>query len=96
MTHANFQFFNITFKRKGTAHWVFAQGEIANESSRDYNTAMFHVSVFDKNRLMWTGTLKIMGFRRRQTRPFELLMEGLNYRTIPAISRYEIYFESGY
>jgi hypothetical protein len=96
MPKGNFQFYNVTFKRKGTAHWVFAQGEIANESGKDYNTAMFRMSIFDKNLLMWTGTLKIMGFRKRQTRPFELLMEGLNYRSMSAISRYEIYFESGY
>ena len=96
MSCGSFSFYNISFKRKGNGKWVFAQGEIKNESSKDFNTALFRMSVFDKNILMWAGAIKIMGFRKRQTKPFDLLMEGLDYRTIAAISRYEIYFESGY
>ena len=96
MSQATFSFYNISFKRKGTGKWVFAQGEITNESNKDYHTAVFHMSVFDKNILMWAGAIKIMGFRKKQTRPFEVLMEGLAHRAIPSISRYEICFESGY
>jgi hypothetical protein len=91
-----FSFYNIIFKRKGMGKWVFGQGEIINESNKDYHTALFRISVFDKNILMWTGVIKITGFRKKQTRTFEILMEGLDYRLVPAISRHEIYFESGY
>ena len=96
MSQVSFPFYNINFRRKGGGKWVFVQGEITNDSGKDYNTALFRISVFDKNLLMWTGTIKIMGFRKRQTRPFELVMDGLTYRSMPAISRYDIYFESGY
>jgi hypothetical protein len=96
MQQGSFYFYNISFRRKGNGKWVFAQGEITNGSNKDFNTAVFRLITFDKNVLMWTGNIKIMGFRKRHTRPFELLMEGLDYRTIPAISRYDIYFESGY
>ena len=96
MTQASFSFYNIVFKRKGTGKWVAAQGEIQNDSNKDYNTAMFRLSVFDKNILIWTGVIKIMGFRKKQVRPFELLMEGLEYRSLSAISRHEMFFESGY
>ena len=96
MAASNFYYYNINFKKKGTGKWVFAQGEISNESGKDYNTALFRLSIYDKSALMWTGNIKVMGFRKRQTRTFELLLEGLNYRSMSAISRYEIYFESGY
>ena len=96
MATAGFAFYNINFKRKGTGKWVFAYGEITNESGKEYNTAQFRLSVFDRNLLIWTGMIKIMGFRKRQTRPFELVMEGFEQRSISAISRYDIYFESGY
>lgn len=96
MPIGSFSFYNITFQRKGGGRWVFVQGEIENNTRRDYHTALFRISVFDKNVLMWTGNIKIAGFRKRQVRSFELFMEGLGYRVIPTISRYEIHFESGY
>jgi hypothetical protein len=96
MPQGSFSFYNINFKRKGAGKWVFVQGEIQNESNRDYNTALFRLAVFDKSVLMWTGVIKITGFRKKQTRPFEILMEGLEYRSVSRISRHEICFESGY
>lgn len=96
MSAIGFYFYNITFQRKGGGKWVFAQGEIENNTRKDYHTALFHFSVFDKHILLWTGVIKMAGLRRQQTKPFELFMEGLDHYAVSAISRYEIYFESGY
>lgn len=96
MATGNFPFYNVTFKRKGDGKWVFAEGEIENNTNKDYSVALFRISVFDKNILIWTGPLKIKGFKKRQHKPFEILMEGLNYYSLSTISRYDIYFESGY
>jgi hypothetical protein len=91
-----FSYYNIHFDRKGGGIWVFAKGEITNNSNKDYNTAMFRLNLFEKKKILWSETFKIRGFRRRQTRPFELLLENLDYKAMSAISRYDIYFEGGY
>ena len=96
MLQGSFPLYNVTFKRKGEGKWVFAQGEIENNTNKDYSTALFRISVFDKNMLIWTGPMKINGFRKRQTKSFEILMEGFDHYAIAGISRYDIYFESGY
>jgi hypothetical protein len=92
----NFELFNVNFTKKGDGHWVFMNGEILNNSNRNYSSAVFHLSVFDRMHLLWTGAVKVRNFRKRQTRPIEVLMEKLSYESIPRISRYEIFFESGY
>lgn len=96
MAIGGFSFYNINFYKKGGGKWVFVQGEIENNTRRDYHAALFRISIFDRNVLMWTGIIKIAGFRKKQIKPFEVFMEGLDYRSIHSISKYEIYFESGY
>ena len=91
-----FEYYNVAFKRYGDASWVFAQGEVANKSEKDFNTAVFRITLMDKKLLMWTGVFKIMGFRKRQTRLFEVPLDGLDYKVLPKMTKYEIYFESGY
>lgn len=91
-----FSYYNISFDRKGRGPWVFAKGEVTNNSNKDYNTAVFRLSLSERKKLLWTGTFKVRGLKRRQTRAFELLMENLDYRTLSAIWRYDIYFEGGY
>lgn len=94
--YQSFAYYNITFERKGTGSWVYAKGEIANNSGKDYNTALFRIVLFDKSLLLWSGALKVVDFRKGQTKYFELFMEGFDYRTVPSVTRYDIYFESGY
>jgi len=87
---------DISFARKGRRGWIFAKGEISNNTAKDYQTAVFRFSLFANNRVVWAGIFKIRGFRRGQTKAFEFLMEGLDYNSIPTISKQEIRFESGY
>jgi hypothetical protein len=96
MSAANFDLLSVNFTKKGGGHWIFMSGEIANNSNKSYTSAVFRLSVFERSFLLWTGVIRVRNFRKRQTRPFDVLMEGLGREFMPRISRYEIFFESGY
>lgn len=96
MIAGNFELINVNFARKGGGHWVFMNGDILNNSNRNYTSAVFRLSVFENKHLMWTGPLKVRNFKKRQTRPFEVQLENFAYESLPRISRYELFFESGY
>lgn len=93
---AGFSYYKIGFKRYGNGPLIYAHGDITNNSGKDYNTAVFRLSIFDKNMLIWTGNIKIRGLRKRQTKSFEVSLEGMDVAVLKAISRHDIYFESGY
>ena len=88
--------YNVTFKRKGGGHWIYAQGEVTNNLGKNYHTALLRLSVFNSSMIMWTGIIKIAGFRKGQTKTFDILKDGLRDEQVPLISRYDIYFEGGY
>ncbi len=92
----NFELLNVTFTKKGGGHWVFISGEIANRSNKSYASAVFRMNIFEGTHVMWTGLIKVRNFRVRQTRPFEVQLESLSVDCIPRISKYEIFFETGY
>jgi hypothetical protein len=96
MFEAGFLYHNIQFKRYGTEPWIIAKGEIVNNSRKHYSSTLFKITIFHREQPVWSGAIKIRNFKRTQRRSFELLMEGLDYRLLPEISKYEIYFESGY
>jgi len=90
-----FPAYNVNFRRAHQEN-IIATGEIVNESSKDYAMAMFKIMVFDKHHLLGSGIIKVHDFHPRAIREFEALIEGLDYKAIPAIFRYEILFEGGY
>ena len=96
MISGSFELLNVDFARKGGGHWVFMTGEIINNSSRNYTSAVFRLSVFERTHLVWTGAVRVRNFRKHQTRPFEVQMERFGYEAVVRISRYELFFESGY
>jgi len=96
MIQGNFVLLNVDFIRKGGGHWVFMTGEIMNSSNRNYSSAVFRLSVFERMHLLWAGSIRVINFRRHQTRSFEVQMEKLGYEYVPRITRHEIFFESGY
>lgn len=95
MSVNSFELLNVNFVKKGV-HWVFMNGEILNNTNRNYVSAVFRLSIFESTHLLWTGPVKVRNFRKRQARSFEVQLEKLGYDCVPRISRYEIYFESGY
>jgi len=91
-----FSYYNVEFKRYGDGHLAYVHGDITNDSGKDYNTAAFKISVFGKDTIMWAGTFKIRGLKRKQTKSFQVTMEGFDASSLPAIARYEISFDGGY
>lgn len=91
-----FAYYNISFEKKGSGTWAFAQGEIKNNTGKDFQLAGFRLILFNRNTLLWSGVVKMMDFRKEQTKYFEAFLEGLDHNTLPSITRYEISFESGY
>ena len=96
MFKAGFLYQNITIRRYGVEPWIVAKGEIKNNSRKDYHSAVFRISVFDKDRVLWSGDIKIKNFKRWHTRFFEQILIGLSPKILRRISRHEIYFDSGY
>lgn len=96
MLGASFAFSDIEFKRYGGVKLIYARGELTNGSDKQYNTAAFRLNIYDGASIAWTGVLKIRGLRKGQTKPFELPLEGAEAGLEGKISKYEIFFESGY
>lgn len=88
--------YKVNFKQRGSTSLAYAEGEITNNTSKEYNTAVFRLTLHNKSMLAWTGVIKIRGLRARQTKSFEIPLEGIDYKTAFATSRHELYFESGY
>ena len=96
MYQASFFYRHISFKKLGTVPWIYARGEITNNSRRNYHTAVFRIIIFSKDVAMWNGVIKIRNFKKKQTKFFELFMIGLEHKNLPKITKHEIYFERGY
>lgn len=90
-----FSLFNVTLKR-GSEEWVIINGEIRNETKRDYKVSIFRMFLYDSMQVVAIGLIKVYDFRARSTRTFEILIEGMNYKLIPSVVRYEVVLESGY
>ncbi|MGD9014418.1 MAG: hypothetical protein PVI33_00085 [Candidatus Omnitrophota bacterium] len=91
-----FLYRDVSLTRSGRKGWVFAKGEVSNNTAKNYQTAAFRFSLFAKDKIVWTGIFKIRGLRKGQAKPFEFHLEGLDYKEITTISKQEIFFESGY
>lgn len=96
MGAATFTFYNIEVKKTSGASSVYVTGDITNNTTRDYHTAVFRVSLFQKSILVWTGALKIYNFHRNQTKSLNYFLENFDLTMLHLVSRCDIYFESGY
>ena len=85
----------VSFEKSSFDDSVTVAGEIKNDSSRDYNLAMFRIYLYAKNKRLGAGIIKIFDFKKNVTKAFRvyvLVGEG----KIPKIDRYEIVIEGGY
>ncbi len=96
MACGNFTYSQIVFKKYASTSLTYARGEITNNSSRDYNTAVFRLSVFDDKTLVWTGMVKIRGLRRRQSKTFQMTLDKADFNTGSKVIKCEICFETAY
>jgi hypothetical protein len=92
----SFSLLNVNFAKKGTGHWIFMNGEVMNNTNRTYTSVVFRLSVFEGQHILWSGPLKLRNFRRHSSRPFEVQLEKVEVDAAKGISRYEIFFETGY
>ena len=90
----NFPLYNLEFKQ-GAEDWIVARGEIRNDTSKEYHEIIFRLVLFDKTRTIGFGMIKLTELRRGSTRYFEILIDGVSYRMIPNIVRWELVMESG-
>jgi len=90
-----FPIYNVSFRR---AHQdsIVVNGEIVNETGRNYAMAAFKILLFDKYHLIGSGIIKVHDFRSRAIKEFEALIEGMDCKIIPSIFKYEVLFEGGY
>ena len=91
-----FTYSNVNFQKYGGERLVNVQGEVTNGSEKNFNTAAFRLNIFAQGVIAWTGVFKIRNLRRGQTRPFELTLDGAAPGLAAKITKYEIFFESGY
>lgn len=91
-----FSYYNVQFKKHNVDNCAVVVGEITNETTRDYNTAVFRISVFERQQLIANGFIKIKGFKRKRTKSFETALKELPYNLLPQNVKYDIQFESGY
>ncbi len=90
-----FPTYQVSFEKSSFDDSVTVAGEIKNDSSRDYNLAMFRIYLYAKNKRLGAGIIKIFDFKKNVTKAFRvyvLVGEG----KIPKIDRYEIVIEGGY
>lgn len=93
----NFIYRNIAFKKYEQSEYLVMRGEITNKTGKDYNSVVFRIILFIKNRPHGYGIATINGFNSGQTRSFETLISELNYaEVIKDITGFEIFPESAY
>lgn len=92
----NYSVYNIQFKKHPIEEWIVVSGEIRNETSKNFNTAVFHLKVFIGQSCLGSTIIKIRGFRAKASKDFEVLVEGVHHELLKQVLRCDIFFESAY
>lgn len=92
----NYSCYNVQFNKHPIEPWVVVKGDISNDSSKNYNTAVFRIKIFIAEEVLGSAIIKVRGLRARSSKGFEVMIEGVHRDLIQKIGRYEILFESAY
>jgi hypothetical protein len=92
----NYSVYNLQFKKHPVEKWVVVRGEIRNDTSKNYNTAVFHLKIFIGRDCLGAAIIKLRGFRGKSSKDFEVMVEGVHHELLSQIVRCEVLFESGY
>jgi hypothetical protein len=92
----NYSVYNIQFKKHPIEKWIVVSGEIHNETSKSYSTAVFHLKIFVGQDCLGATLIKLRGLRGKSSKDFEVLVEGVHYELLNKVMRCEIFFESAY
>ncbi|HRZ13923.1 MAG TPA: hypothetical protein P5110_00250 [Candidatus Omnitrophota bacterium] len=93
---ANFSYYNIETKKPAAGRGIVVTGEIHNETSKDYHTAVFKLVIFSGQESIASSVVKVQGFRSRGTKTFEVLIEELDFGLVNRITKCDLMFESVY
>ncbi len=90
-----FPTYQVNFEKSSFDDSVIVTGEIKNDSSRDYNLAMFKIILYSRNKRLGAGIMKVYDFKKDITKSFRAYVP-FNEPKLPVIDRYEIMMEGGY
>jgi hypothetical protein len=90
-----FPTYQVSFEKSSFDDSVIVTGEIKNDSSRDYNLAMFKIILYSKNKRLGAGIIKVFDFKKDITKTFRAYVL-IGEAKVPMIDRYETMMEGGY
>ena len=91
-----FPTYDVSFEKSTFDESIVATGEIKNDTSRDYNLAMFRIIVYARNRRLGSGIIKLYDFRRGMNKSFRTYIPITADIKVSMINRYEVMIEGGY
>jgi hypothetical protein len=91
-----FAYYNLKYQKHPVEDWIVVKGEIRNESTGNFNLAVFRVLLSSGQQVFGSAILKVAGFRARATKSFEVMVDGAHHEMIPRITKCEILFESAH
>lgn len=90
-----FPVYNIRYEARSADASTIVKGEIRNDSMKNFTFVMFRVILYDRQKAIGYGVLKLYDFKVNSVRFFESIID-MNRSFIPRIVKYEILFENGY
>jgi hypothetical protein len=91
-----FPVYEVNFEKSTFDESITATGEIKNDSSRDYNLAMFRIIIYNRNRRLGSGIIKLYDFRRGMSKSFRTYIPITTDIKVSMINRHEVMIEGGY
>lgn len=91
-----FTYNNVNFQKMPGSDIVMLKADVYNDVRKDFNTVALKVNLYSGVVMVWTGIVKIRNFKRKQTRPIEIMLEGIKAPTVEGVTKCDIVFESGY
>lgn len=92
----SFSSYNIQVKQSPSGRGIAVTGDVRNESTRNFQTAVFRLAVSANQQVLSSVLVKVTGFRAKTTRTFEALVEEVDAVLIPKISACELMLEAAY
>lgn len=93
----NFPTYEVSFEKSNFDESVIVTGDIKNDSSHDYNLAMFRIFLYSRNKRVGAGVIKVYDFKKDITKPFRaFVLSDVENLKLSMIDRYEVIIEGGY
>lgn len=90
-----FPYYGVDFKKNYLGDEILVNGEIRNYTGKSYNTAVFRIVLYSRNKNIGSGLIKVYDFKAGITRSFGAVLN-ISHKIIPRIHGFDIVFESGF